>query len=314
MVGPTQISKDFVMPTVSPLSRTKNHHDYFALPEEQVGLSYKPDYFEEAISTAHGLGWFEIHAENYMVEGGPLRNQMERLRQNYPVSCHGVGLSIGSSEPLSHAHLARLKKLVDWLEPAVFSEHLAWSSHGGLFFNDLLPLPYTKDTLQNVVNHIDEVQQMLHRPLLLENPSTYVTLANHEMSESDFICEAVKQTGCQLLLDVNNLFVSSANQRFCADEFLKCLPAHAVTQIHVAGHSIDQDDNGDVLLIDSHSTAVSNEVWALYRSAIEQFGPVPTLLEWDDDVPDFATLRAEAMKAKRFMNDKSNREPHRVAI
>jgi len=134
------------------------------------------------------------------------------------------------------------------------------------------------------------------------------------MSESDFICEVVKQTGCQLLLDVNNLFVSSVNQRFCADEFLKCLPAHAVTQIHVAGHSIDQDDNGDALLIDSHSTVVSDEVWALYRSAIERLGPVPTLLEWDDDVPDFATLRAEAMKAKRFMNDESNREPRRVAI
>ncbi|MGC6485295.1 MAG: DUF692 domain-containing protein [Candidatus Puniceispirillales bacterium] len=273
----------------------------YALPLDRAGVGFKPCYFGEVMTGDHPIGWFEIHAENYMIDGGPVRQQLEQLRARYPVSCHGVGLSIGSSEPLNRAHLARLKTLVDWLEPVVFSEHLAWSSHGGVFFNDLLPLPYTQATLQQVVDHIDEVQEALGRQMLLENPSTYVDFASHEMTEAEFITRIVQQTGCGLLLDINNVHVSSINQQLSPHDYLAALPITAVGEIHLAGHATDQDDEGEELLIDSHNAPVTDAVWALYDHVISHHGVRPTLVEWDGDLPAFDVLAREAAAAGQYL-------------
>ena len=249
------------MSDVAPVNHSLKASSSFGLPIENPGVSFKPQYYEEASAGEHALGWFEIHAENYMIDGGPVRNQLQQLRRDYPISCHGVGLSIGSEQALDRSHLSRLKTLLDWLEPAVFSEHLAWSSHGVNFFNDLLPLPYTRATLEQVVNHIDEVQNTLQRTILLENPSTYLDFSTHEMGEAEFISEIIRRSGCGLLLDINNVYVSATNQGFSANGFLDALPVEAIGQIHLAGHSADQDEAGNCLLIDSHNQPVAQPVW-----------------------------------------------------
>jgi len=273
--------------------------EHFTLPADHAGVSFKPAHFDDIKSSDHSVGWFEIHAENYMMDGGPMRRQLQFLRESYPVSCHGVGLSIGSHEPLDQDHLARVARLVEWLEPAIFSEHLAWSSHGGNFFNDLLPLPYTRQTLERVANHIDEIQERLSRPILLENPSSYVWFSESDMSEAEFLASVVAQTGCALLLDINNVYVSSTNQGLQPADFLDSLPFEAVDQIHLAGHFVDHGPHGEPLLIDSHNAKVSDAVWDLYEQTIFQYGPIPTLIEWDGDLPEFSVLAAEAAQADR---------------
>ncbi len=195
----------------------------------------------------------------------------------------------------------------------MLSEHLAWSSHGVNFFNDLLPLPYTRATLKQVVNHIDEVQNTLHRPILLENPSTYLDFSTHEMSEAEFISEIIRRSGCGLLLDINNVYVSATNQEFSANGFLDALPVEAIGQIHLAGHSVDQDEAGHCLLIDSHNQPVAQPVWELYDVAIEKFGATPTLIEWDDDLPEFTRLQAEARAAEQRLRVAQDKEHYRVA-
>ena len=301
------------MSDVAPVNHSLKASSSFGLPIENPGVSFKPRYYEEASAEEHALGWFEIHAENYMIDGGPVRNQLQQLRRDYPISCHGVGLSIGSEQALDRSHLSRLKTLLDWLEPAVFSEHLAWSSHGVNFFNDLLPLPYTRATLEQVVNHIDEVQNTLQRPMLLENPSTYLDFSTHEMGEAEFISEIIRRSGCGLLLDINNVYVSATNQGFSANGFLDALPVEAIGQIHLAGHSADQDEAGNCLLIDSHNQPVAQPVWELYDAAIEKFGATPTLIEWDDDLPEFTRLRAEASAAEQRLRVARDKEHYRVA-
>ena len=301
------------MSDVAPVNHSLKASSSFGLPIENPGVSFKPKYYEEASAGEHALGWFEIHAENYMIDGGPVRNQLQQLRRDYPISCHGVGLSIGSEQVLDQSHLSRLKTLLDWLEPAVFSEHLAWSSHGVNFFNDLLPLPYTRATLEQVVNHIDEVQNTLQRPILLENPSTYLDFSTHEMGEAEFISEIIRRSGCGLLLDINNVYVSATNQGFSANGFLDALPVEAIGQIHLAGHSADQDEAGNCLLIDSHNQPVAQPVWELYDVAIEKFGATPTLIEWDDDLPEFTRLQAEANAAEQRLRVARDKEHYRVA-
>lgn len=301
------------MSDVAPVNHSLKASSSFGLPIENPGVSFKPQYYEEASAGEHALGWFEIHAENYMIDGGPVRNQLQQLRRDYPISCHGVGLSIGSEQALDRSHLSRLKTLLDWLEPAVFSEHLAWSSHGVNFFNDLLPLPYTRATLEQVVNHIDEVQNTLQRPMLLENPSTYLDFSTHEMGEAEFISEIIRRSGCGLLLDINNVYVSATNQGFSANGFLDTLPVEAIGQIHLAGHSADQDEAGNYLLIDSHNQPVAQPVWELYDVAIEKFGATPTLIEWDDDLPEFTRLQAEARAAEQRLRVARDKEHYRVA-
>ncbi|MFM2388767.1 MAG: hypothetical protein RLZZ437_322 [Pseudomonadota bacterium] len=267
---------------------------------DSVGVGYKPEHLPFIMERRQPLGFFEVHAENYMGEGGRPHAQLERLRRDYAISIHGVGLSIGGAGPLDAAHLARLKLLCDRYQPHSFSEHLAWSSHTDGYLNDLLPLPYTTETLATVCDHIDQVQTVLGRRMLLENPSTYVLFAQSTMDEVAFLAEVVARTGCGLLLDVNNVFVSSTNHRMNARAYLDSFPLHAVGQIHLGGHAEEELPSGP-LLIDAHGTPVAEPVWALFSELIAQIGPRPTLVEWDNDVPAFDVLLAEAQRADRIL-------------
>ena len=271
----------------------------------RAGVGFKPIHFGEIFATAHPIGFFEVHAENYMGAGGPPHAKLGALRERYALSVHGVGLSIGSMRPLDRDHLARLKQLCDRYQPESFSEHLAWSSHGGVYFNDLLPLPYTPQTLARVAEHIDEVQTALSRMMLLENPSTYVDIAESTISEVDFLADISKRTGCGLLLDVNNVFVSAKNQVTKPLSYLDSFPLDRVREIHLGGHDEETDDAGALLLIDTHGSPVADEVWTLYTHVIARTGPIATLIEWDNDVPDWPTLRAEAVAAQAILADAS---------
>ncbi len=265
-----------------------------------AGLGFKAQHLPDILATRPRLGFFEVHAENHMGAGGRPQRDLERLHADYALSIHGVGLSIGGAGPLDADHLARLKALVDRHQPESFSEHLAWSSHGGAYLNDLLPLPYTPETLSRVAEHIEQVQAVLGRRMLLENPATYLTFADSTILETDFLGELVRRTGCGLLLDVNNVFVSAINQGFDPRDYLARFPMAAVGEIHLAGHEADRLPGGP-LLIDSHGAPVAEPVWALYAEVIAAIGPRPTLIEWDNDVPDFATLLAEAGRAAAIL-------------
>lgn len=263
----------------------------------RAGVGLKPEHYRHILEDAPDIGWFEIHAENYMGEGGPPHAYLTAVRERYPISLHGVGLSIGGAGPLDREHLGRLRALSDRYQPALFSEHLAWSSHDTVYLNDLLPLPYTEETLARVCAHIDEVQEALGRQMLLENPSTYVAFAESTMSEVAFLREVVRRTGCGLLLDVNNVFVQGTNHGFDAFGYLDSFPAEHVGEIHLGGHAEDEDDDGSALLIDDHGRAVAGRVWALYAHALARTGVKPTLIEWDNDVPSWPDLFAEAKRA-----------------
>lgn len=268
------------------------------------GVGYKPQHFAEIIAHPTPVGWLEIHAENYMGDGGRPLAQLRHLAERFPISVHGVGLSIGGEGPLDSDHLARLKTLCDWLNPASFSEHLAWSSHETYFLNDLLPLPYTKATLTRVCDHIDMVQEVLGRRLLLENPSTYVAFAETAMDEVAFLTEIGRRTGCGMLLDVNNVYVSATNQNYDALGYITAFPLDLVGEIHLGGHDADTDDHGAPLLIDSHGAPVVDPVWALYAQTLALAGPRPTLIEWDNDVPEWPVLAAEARRAAMLLGVK----------
>lgn len=271
------------------------------------GVGFKNQHFQRIIDNPGDVSWFEIHAENYMGDGGRPIAQLKKLRETYPISCHGVGLSIGGEDPLDLDHLNRLEKLVSWLEPAVFSEHLAWSSHEGKYFNDLLPLPYNETTLEKVNSHIDQVQETLQRPMLLENPSNYLEFEESTYSEIDFIKEISKQTGCFLLLDINNVYVSSENRGFCPYEYLNDYPVNLVREIHLGGHEIESEEGRPNLLIDNHASEVKDPVWELYEYLISKTGPLPTLIEWDNDVPDWEKLSTEATKANYLLVELSSK-------
>jgi uncharacterized protein len=270
-----------------------------------TGVGFKPAHFREILSSAQPIGFFEIHAENYMGAGGPPHAQLGALRERYALSVHGVGLSIGSMRPLNRDHLLRLKMLCDRYAPESFSEHLAWSSHNDVYLNDLLPLPYTQQTLARVAEHIDEVQTALGRQMLLENPSTYVRFAESTIPEVDFLTEVSKRTGCGLLLDVNNVFVSAKNHGTQPLPYLDSFPLDRVKEIHLGGHDEEADDVGAPLLIDTHGSPVAEAVWTLYAHVIARIGTIPTLIEWDNDVPDWSTLRAEAVAAQDILSDAS---------
>jgi uncharacterized protein (UPF0276 family) len=267
----------------------------------RAGVGFKPMHFRDILTAARPVGFFEVHAENYMGAGGPPHAHLRALRERYALSIHGVGLSIGSMQPLDRDHLARLKTLCDRYQPESFSEHLAWSSHGGVYFNDLLPLPYTPQTLARVAEHIDQLQTTLGRTMLLENPSTYVAIADSTIAEVEFLAEVANRTGCGLLLDVNNVFVSATNHGMQALSFLETFPLDRVREIHLGGHDEETGDAGAPLLIDAHGSAVADAVWALYALVIARAGPLPTLIEWDSDVPDWPTLRAEAAAAEQIL-------------
>ena len=269
----------------------------FALPAG-AGVGAKPQHYQRLLEDGQAPDFIEVHAENFMGEGGPAHAWLQRLHARFPLSVHGVGLSIGGEEPLDVRHLQRLKSLLDRHQPESFSEHLAWSSHGGNYFNDLLPIRYDRHSLERVCRHIDQVQETLGRRMLLENPATYVEFADSDMDESEFLSAIVRGTGCGLLLDVNNAYVSGRNHGRDPLAAINALPLSAVGEIHLSGHARDFDSSGAELLIDDHGSAVANPVWDLFEAVIARTGPRPTLVEWDNDVPDYEVLRAQADQAR----------------
>jgi uncharacterized protein (UPF0276 family) len=241
------------------------------------------------------VGWLEVHAENYMGGAAAIR-ALEVLRGDYPIALHGVGLSLGRADALDERHLARLHRLVERLAPAIVSEHLAWSEVGSGYLNHLLPLPYTEEALGIVGRHVDQLQERLGRQVLVENPSSYLRFRHSPIAEPEFLRELVRRTGCGLLCDVNNAYVSGHNLGFDPAAYLDALPAGAVGEIHLAGHAVNEAD-GRTVLIDDHGSAPIEDVWSLYRRALARFGPVPTLVEWDTNLPPLAVLVAEAARA-----------------
>ena len=267
----------------------------------RAGVGLKPEHYRAIIDGKPDIGFFEIHAENYMGAGGPPHRYLEAIRALYPISLHGVGLSIGADRPLDRAHLQRLKALNERYRPGLFSEHLAWSTHDATYLNDLLPVPYTDETLDRVADHIDEVQQTVGRQMLLENPSTYLAFAESTLREIDFIAEIVRRTHCGLLFDVNNVQVSSINQEWDALAYIESYPLEHVREIHLGGHAREADEKGRPLLIDTHDREVDALVWRLFEDAIGRLGPTPTLIEWDSNIPAWPELQAEAERAEAVL-------------
>lgn len=274
-----------------------------------AGTSFKHEHLAAILGNGPQRDFFEVHAENYMGAGGPPHRALEAIRRDHPLSLHGVCMSLGGPQPLDKAHLARFRGLVARYQPAMVSEHLAWSTHETSFFNDLLPLPYTEATLRHVCDHIDQMQEAIRRPILLENPSTYLAFTETTMSETDFIRSVAARTGCGLLLDINNVFVSATNYGFSALDYLADFPLSRVGEIHLAGHDVQADDEGAPLLIDSHDGPVADAVWKLYEIVIRRCGAVPTLIEWDSKIPDWPVLQAEAAAAQGILDRCGIAEP-----
>jgi hypothetical protein len=262
-----------------------------------AGAGFKPEHASDILADPDFDGWFEVHAENYLGAGGLPVRLLADISARWPLSIHGVGLSIGGTARPDPGHLARVKALCDRFEPASFSEHLAWSTHEGVYFGDLLPLPYTRATLERVADHVDEVQAGLGRRLLLENPAAYLDFPETEMGEIEFLTAIARRTGCGLLLDVNNVAVASANRGTSAEAYIDGFPHALVGEIHLAGHAVEPDG----LRIDTHDRAVASEVWALFARTVERGGPKPTLIERDADLPPWRVLRAELAAADRIL-------------
>lgn len=261
----------------------------------QAGIGLRAPHVDEVIATRPAVGWLEVHAENYM-GGGPALRDLERIRRDYPVSLHGVGLSVGTAEGLDARHLERLCRLAERLEPVLVSEHLSWSITGGGYLNHLLPLPYTEEALEVVRVNVLRVQERLGRALLVENPSSYLRFRGSPIPEPEFLGALARRTGCRILCDVNNVYVSAHNLGFDPRAWLDALPADCVDELHLAGHSTNEAD-GTTVLIDDHGAPVAAALWALYAHALTRFGPRPTLIEWDTDVPPLEVLLREARAA-----------------
>jgi uncharacterized protein (UPF0276 family) len=268
-----------------------------ALPAT-AGVGLRAPHFREVLDTWPEVGWFEVHSENFFGAGGEPLRVLEAVRERYPVSLHGVGMSLGSSDELSRGHLEKLKRLVDRIQPAAVSEHLCWSSVDGRFLNDLLPLPYTEEALALVCERIDRTQSFLGRTIMIENVSSYLQFTGAEMPEWIFLAEASRRSGCKVLLDVNNIYVSACNHGFDSSEFLAAIPAERVGEIHLAGY-----EHVDDFLFDTHSRPVYPAVWELYGEALTRLGNKPTLIEWDNDIPAFSVLQVEMRKADRLLVD-----------
>lgn len=276
-----------------------------------VGVGLRAPHVAEVMATRPALAFFEVHTENYL-GGGPAVAGLERLRRDYAMSLHGVGLSLGGADPLDRRHLARVKSLVERIQPALVSEHLAWSIGGGAYLNHLLPLPYDETRLEATSHRIEEIQETLGRTILIENPARYLRFRHSPISEPEFLSELARRTGCGILLDVNNVYVSSRN--FDEDPLacLEAMPAHAIGEIHLAGHATN-DADGRTMLIDDHGSRVAEPVWDLYRRTLARLGPLPTLVEWDTNLPELSVLLFEAAQAERFLRATQGRECHVVA-
>jgi uncharacterized protein len=261
-----------------------------------AGIGLRAPHVGHVLSTRPQVAWFEVHSENYYADGGPALAALDRIRADYPLSLHGVGMSLGSTDPLDRGHLAKLKRLIARVDPAAVSEHLCWSGVGGRHLNDLLPLPYTEEALEHVCIRVGQVQDALGRELMVENVSSYLAFADATIPEWEFVAAVARRTGCKLLCDVNNIHVNAVNHGFDADGYLAALPPAAIAEIHLAGF-----DASGACLIDTHGAPVAPEVWALYARAIARFGPQPTLIEWDVDIPAFAVLEREAATAQSVL-------------
>ena len=261
-----------------------------------AGIGLRAPHLRHVQTERPSVAWFEVHSENYFADGGPALAALDRIRSDYPLSLHGVGMSLGSTDPLARTHLVKLARLIARVDPALVSEHLCWSGVGGRHFNDLLPLPYTDEALSHVCSRITEVQDFLGQEIAVENVSSYFAFGEATIPEWEFVTAVARRTGCRLLLDVNNIYVNAVNHGFSADAYLMAIPPDAVAEIHLAGF-----DASGPCLIDTHGTRVAPDVWALYRKAIARFGPRPTLLEWDLDLPAFAVLEEEAATAQAIL-------------
>jgi uncharacterized protein (UPF0276 family) len=265
----------------------------------RAGIGLRAVHHSEILSSSPPVGWFEAHSENYFAKGGALPRLLGRIRERYPLSLHGVGLSIGSTDPLDATHLAHISHLIRDFEPMLVSEHLSWSSNGGQFMNDLLPLPYTEESLRHIADRVRQVQDFLGRQILIENVSSYLRFGSSSIAEWDFLGALAHESGCAILLDVNNVYVNAMNHGFNALTYLNALPRHAVAEMHLAGHSVRVVEGREVR-IDTHDAPVCNDVWHLYAAAVDRFGNVPTLIEWDSNIPALTVLASEAHKADRM--------------
>jgi len=275
----------------------------------RAGVGLKPEHIAQILQENAPIGFFEVHAENYMGAGGMPHAQLTAIRENYPLSVHGVGMSIGGEQPLNQDHLARFKAVVERYQPGMVSEHLAWSTHDDVFYNDLLPAPYTNETLQRVCEHVDEMQEYLGRQILIENPSTYIAFAQSTWLEVDFMAAIAERTGCGLLFDVNNVFVSATNHGYSPQEYIRAYPLDKVHELHLAGHAQDKDDHDRPLLIDAHDREICDGVWELYKLTLSLTGPLPSLVEWDAEIPDWPVLAAEAARADKYLGRNLNNQP-----
>lgn len=266
------------------------------------GLCLKPQHYQDILHTLPTVGWFEVHAENYLSDGGAPLHYLEKIRANYELSVHGVGLSIGSAQGINEQHLSRVANMVERFQPASFSEHLAWSTHNDQFYSDLLPVPYNREVEDLVCKHINQIQDRLNRQMLLENPSNYLTMENSTQEETQMLNNIVKRTGCGLLLDVNNVYISAHNCDYDALDYIAALPLHEVGEIHLAGHATDTAIPEEPLLIDTHDRQVSDPVWKLYEATLKLAGTKPTLIEWDADVPEWPMFLSELSRANTLLN------------
>ncbi|MEM7461877.1 MAG: DUF692 domain-containing protein [Pseudomonadota bacterium] len=274
----------------------------------RAGVGLKAQHVKDILERDADIGFFEVHAENYMGAGGLPHAQLHAIRSQYPISLHGVGMSIGGDRAIDPDHLERFKRLEEIYKPGLVSEHLAWSTHDDVFYNDLLPVPYTDATLENVVAHVSQVQEAIGRQILIENPSTYVVFSESTWSEVDFMAEIAARSGCGLLFDVNNVFVSATNHGYSPRDYINAYPLELVQEIHLAGHATDTDDDDRPLLIDAHDREVCDDVWELYRLVLSHTGPCPSLVEWDNEVPEWPVLAAEARRADEILGRNFDRE------
>ncbi|MGF1911226.1 DUF692 domain-containing protein [Vibrio kasasachensis] len=265
-----------------------------------IGIGLRAPHLDYFLTEPAQLSWLEIHSENYFKPDSIARQQLRKIRQQYQISCHGIGLSLGSVERINRQHLQQLGSLVNEIEPMLVSDHLSWSENGGHYFNDLLPLPYTEEALNVFCRNVLEVQDVLKRPMLIENPSSYLKFTHSTIAEWDFLAEVQQRTQCRLLLDFNNIHVSAFNHGFTANEYLAGIPIDAVDEIHLAGFTVKQLDKGEIW-IDTHSRPVSDEVWQLFQSWVTQHGARHTLIEWDLDIPEPEVLLSEAAKASAIV-------------
>ena len=275
----------------------------------RAGIGLRAAHYQSILDTQPDIGWFEVHSENYFGDGGLPHNYLEKIRQAYPLSLHGVGLSLGSSDPLNQRHLDKLKQLILRYQPGLVSEHLSWGSIQQHYMNDLLPLPFLTDTLKHLVNRIHQVQEYLGTQILIENVSSYVQFNQSDMMEWEFITEVAKRSGCGILLDVNNVYVNACNHGFDPTTYLQYIPRHLVREIHLAGHTRKHFAEGD-LLIDTHDQPVSDAVWALFNNTLPLFPATPVLIEWDSHIPDLSILINEALKAEHLMHHTSHGVHH----